>query len=230
LTPDSYIAIGLGYSEFLYSVGCDYLQKQQYQKAWGWFHEAAKSIYPRAEYQIGYMYDRGWGVKKDYKIAMEWYCKSARNGNSNAMCQIGYLYHKGQGVPRDYKMAMEWYSKSSENSHSQNNIGIIYKRGQGVPKDMFAAMKWYTKAAKQDNTMAQHNLAFNYEFISKVKNPQQAVNWYKRAADNGCVIAKIHLYLMKMRGHSPQEDHQDIGNWLISFEPFFFFHIIKRRQ
>ena len=49
-----------------------------------------------AQYNLGYLYEKGQGVAKDFAEAMKWYGKAADQGDARALGNIGYLYEKGR--------------------------------------------------------------------------------------------------------------------------------------
>ena len=55
-----------------------------------------------AQYNLGVMYDNGWGVLQDYAEAMKWYRLAADQGNETAQYNIGVSYHKGDAVLHKY--------------------------------------------------------------------------------------------------------------------------------
>lgn len=58
-----------------------------------------------AQYNLGFMYDKGQGVPQDYAEAVRWYQASAEQGDAPAQNSLGFMYSNGQGVPQDYVMA-----------------------------------------------------------------------------------------------------------------------------
>lgn len=110
----------------------------------------------RAQFELGYMYERGKGVPQDYKESLSWFHKSAEQGNASAQFYIGQRYDLGNGVPHDYAEAASWYRKSAEQGETlaQIYLGFLYESGDGVPADMTQAYKWYSLAAMSGNTIA----------------------------------------------------------------------------
>jgi uncharacterized protein len=103
-----------------------------------------------AWYNLGLMYEQGYGVNQDKAKAAFCYRKAADRGQVQAQCRLGFLYYQGQGVPRDLQQAAEWYKKAAEqgNSQAQAALGKMYLSGEGVPKDSSKAAYWYKKSLK----------------------------------------------------------------------------------
>jgi TPR repeat protein len=65
-----------------------------------------------ALYNLGLMYEQGYGVVQDKYRAALCYRKAAETGHVRAQYRLSYLYCHGQGVPRD--RATECYEKAAE--------------------------------------------------------------------------------------------------------------------
>jgi TPR repeat protein len=102
-----------------------------------------------AQYNLGIMYDNGYGVLQDHKEAVKWWRKAAEQGHSSAQFNLGNMYNKGQGVLRDYKEAVKWYRKAAKQGlpQAQYNLGNMHQKGQGVLQDKVMAVMYYSIAA-----------------------------------------------------------------------------------
>ena len=109
---------------------------------------------------LGWMYQRGLGVKQDYTRAMFWHLRAAEKGDSTAQNNIGWMYRNGLGVKQDFTTAIFWYRKAAnqKNASAQNNLGWMYSNGLGVKLDHTMAIFWYQKAAEQGLAAALVNL------------------------------------------------------------------------
>lgn len=106
-----------------------------------------------AQYNLGLMYEQGYGVIPDMREAAAWFEKSAENGEANAQYRLGFLYYQGQGVPRDLPRAAEWYKKAAEqgSTPAQTALGNMYLLGEGVPRDSSKAAYWQKKSLSLKN-------------------------------------------------------------------------------
>ena len=109
-------------SSSLLTVGCskeDNLQeleqckvnfsKQNYTEAFKYCKKSAEQGQEEAQFNLGYMYQYGQGVKQDYFKAVEWYQKAAELGDALAQYNLGYMYANGQGVRQNYTKAKEYF-------------------------------------------------------------------------------------------------------------------------
>ena len=161
-----------------------------------WFRIAADQGNARAAYNIGVLYERGWGVAQDYAEAMRWYRKAADHGDVRAQFNIGGLYHNGWGVARDETEATRWYRKAADQGDApgQLNVGTAYANGWGVARDDTEAMRWYRMAANQGNPGAQFNIGvFYHEGWGVAQDEGEAREWITKAATNGSEEARNWL-------------------------------------
>ena len=68
---------------------------------------------PRAQYDLGLMYDRGDGVPQNDAKARYWYERAAEQGEPRAQYNLGLMYLNGQGMSEDPVMAYYWISLSA---------------------------------------------------------------------------------------------------------------------
>ncbi len=78
----------------------------------------AKGGDDKAQYFLGFMYEKGEGVLKDSTKAAEWLQKSAEQGNAKAQYLLGIMHANGEGVPKDYSKAAGWYQKAAEQGNA----------------------------------------------------------------------------------------------------------------
>ena len=113
----------------------------------------------RAQYDLGFMHEKGQGVPKDDVEAAKWYRKAAEQGNAIAQVNLGFMYDKGQGVPKDDVEAAKRWRKAAEEgfARAQYNLGFMYDTGQGVPKDYIQAYMWFSIAASRFHESEREN-------------------------------------------------------------------------
>ena len=58
---------------------------QDYAKAREWFEKAAAAGNVGAMTNLGFLYEKGWGVPQDYVKARDWYEKAAAGGDAGGM-------------------------------------------------------------------------------------------------------------------------------------------------
>ena len=173
------------------------LNEQDYIFAFEEFTRLAdKEKDAEARYQLGRMYEQGFGVAKDEIKAMQIYQQAAQEGSASAALKIGNAYYTGKGMDKNYKEAFSWYQKAAEKDSypAQYNIGLMLEEGLGVKKDIIASFNAYKKSADQGYAPAQ--MALGRMYLKGIGTPQdfsQAIFWYKLAADQGNTEAQMEL-------------------------------------
>ena len=148
----------------------------------------------RAQFKLGFMYDRGNGVPQDYKEAVSWYLKAAEQGNAPAQFYLGQMYDIGKGVSQDYQEAASWYIKAAEQGEAlaQLYLGFLYDHGQGVPVDRVQAYKWYSLAAATGNEIAPQT-----KKTAEAKMTKKEIKEARALADKWLAQHKMKHSMMK---------------------------------
>jgi len=81
--------------------------------ALGWYLPAAKQGDVEAQYNLGYMYETGWGVSINEKEAARWYQEAATGGHDQAQLRLGMMYMVGAGVAQSKPKGVEWLRKAA---------------------------------------------------------------------------------------------------------------------
>jgi len=71
-----------------------------------------------AQYNIGWMYLNGYGLRINDSLALEWWKKASEQGHSDASFSIGMLYSLGEGeVLKDSDKAIDYYLIAADEGH-----------------------------------------------------------------------------------------------------------------
>ena len=110
-----------------------------------------------AQFNLGLMYQNGYGVPQDYKESVYWYRLAAEQGDADSQYNLGVMYERGYGVSKDDKEAVNWYRLSAEQglTDAQYNLGFMYNNGKGVPTDKVYAYMWFNIAAANGDKDAE---------------------------------------------------------------------------
>lgn len=153
---------------------------------------------PEAQHDLAAIYTAGrGGVTQNFEKAALWFREAADNKIANADYNLGVLYHQGLGVERDLDRALYWYREAAKLGHpeAQYNLGIAHIEGIGTQYDAPLAAAFFESAANQGITEAAYNLGLIYEngLIGGAPKTEDALLWYKIAADGGSTDAKAAL-------------------------------------
>lgn len=93
-----------------FNAGVAAYNRGDYAAASAEFMALAERGQAKAQFNLGFMYEKGLGAPADDGEAMKWYRKAAEQGHAGAQNNLGVMYETGKGVPQDYVEAYFWYS------------------------------------------------------------------------------------------------------------------------
>lgn len=165
-----------------------------------------------AQHDLAAIYTAGHaGVQQNYGRAIEWFTLAARSGVANARYNLGVLYHQGLGTKQDVTKAISYYNAAAFLGHPEAlyNLGIAALAGEGMPQSHAASIMYFTRAANLGLVEAAFNLGrMQEDIVSDATDKDAALNaqstddaifWYKLAADNGHDNAKAALNALASR-------------------------------
>lgn len=111
----------------------------------------------RAQYQLGDMYEFGYGVPKDPKEAISWFRKAADQGLGVAQARLGEIYFAGSEAVQNFKAARQWLQKASDQriAVAERRLGQMEEQGLGGPKNPIRAYALYEQAILDGDGYAQ---------------------------------------------------------------------------
>lgn len=202
---------GASYIPVSYAVMWDELFKEQL--------ESAESGDADAQYEVAIMYLNGRGVEQDFDATLLWLQRAAENGNeqaasklrrmegqrkkfaaalkraesgdSKAQYDVGMMYLKGRGVKLDAASSRKWLEKSAAQSHEKaiTRLAILLIKGEGGARDYKRARE-LLDSISDTSALAQYYLGELYASGRGVtQNYETAMNWYKKAGENGFSMA-----------------------------------------
>lgn len=167
--------------------------------------------YPKAQFQLGTMYELGEGVEANISKAIDWYQKAAKQSYLKADYALAVLYLEGKGFDKHYKLAEQWLKKAAlkGDRNAQFLLGQLYEFGFGeirgknkIRKNLTAAKAMYGLASGNDMPQAQYNLAQLYisGLLDESQHSEQQARYhelafklFKEAAKANVVDAKLAL-------------------------------------
>ena len=111
------------------------------------WHRLAERGDPRAQTNIGIMYQRGEGVPSHFVEAERWLTKAADQGFAPAQRKLAYRYFTERGfADKDYVKALHWYVILARHGDSMamQYLGLIHQNGgSGVSRNLVEAYAWH---------------------------------------------------------------------------------------
>ena len=215
-------------AERLFNKGVDYYigrngVKKDYAQAFTYFKQVADKGLASAQHNVGYFYDKGYGVKQNCVEAVKWYKLAAEQGWEESICGLAQIYQFGRpGVTINNDEAIKWYLKVVNLEKpdlrpemviaAYNNLGALYDN----KKDYAEALKWFRKAAERNSPDAQYNLGNMFGQGNGVtKDEIEAAKWYHRAAEQGHAGAQYNLGCIYRDGEGVKQDFAESNKWYL---------------
>lgn len=112
---------------------------------------------------------------------------------------------------------------------AQYRLGMCYANGDGVETNEAEALRWYHNAAEQGHEGAKGRLVdwYKLEEDRAVKWYRKAeVGWYRKVAEQGCVIAQFRLGMCYATGTGVEQNQEKAEEWFDKIkDPFDQFMI-----
>lgn len=147
----------------------------------------------------------------DAKQAFVWYEKAAKQGLAVAQTHLVECYVHGIGVSVDYAVAKQWCEKAV----AQNYSVAQYFMAEHFAKTPVEKYFLYFKAAEQGYAKAQNIVGRYVEegWAGVTKNAEIAVEWYRKAAEQGFSVAQYNLAVCLENGEGCREDSVEAVEW-----------------
>ena len=101
-----------------------------------------------AQYNIGWMYMNGYGLRVNDSLALEWWKEASEQGHSDASFSIGMLYSLGEGeVSKDTNEAIDYYLIAADEKH-EDAIAIL--KSMMLRNDKFARERLHSIISKRE--------------------------------------------------------------------------------
>ncbi|PHH92036.1 hypothetical protein CDD83_9227 [Cordyceps sp. RAO-2017] len=184
------------------------LGEKRYREGIKWMKlatEAADSQYNAAPYQLGCLYETGYGddVFQDLSYAAELFTQAAELGHPEANYRMGDAYEHGRlNCPKDPALSVHFYTGAAERGHAAAMMGLCawYMVGAApiLDKDEEEAYEWARRSAELGYVKAQYAVGYFTEFgIGCRRDMLEANVWYVKAADAGDERAKQRLAVIQ---------------------------------
>jgi TPR repeat protein len=170
--------------------------EEWFRKAFRGYHKAAEEGDAVSQFELGQLYESGYGTPKNGKESVRWYRKAAEQGIVQAQINLALIIENGKGVDR--AEAFEWMRKAAKqgDSSAQMILGGYYANGIGTTKDNLQAAAWYRRASLQGDRSAQSKLGEMYEKGQGVTQDYvEAYQWLQLSASASQGSPRFAQYL-----------------------------------
>jgi TPR repeat protein len=206
-----------------------------------WWRKAAEQGMANAQYNLGVCCANGHGVAKDNAEAVNWYRKAAEQNDTLAQYNLGFCYYKGVGVAKNAVQVYKWWLLAGAQGYEDAKEGMTMlehlltraqlAKGQKLAGDFNPpevpslddqpgeadgqALADLRARAATGNAQAQNELgeALYAGKRGVVKNPVEAVKWYRRAAEQNHAKAQCNLGVCYERGDGVAKYELEAYKW-----------------
>ncbi|KAF9011135.1 hypothetical protein BDQ17DRAFT_1345552 [Cyathus striatus] len=176
--------------------------------------EHATAEFPHALHELALLHERGIDnvLFVDYEYSTELLAQAAELGYAPSAYRLGECYEYGKmGCPQDAALSIHYYNIAAQQNHRDACFALTawYLVGSpGVlPQSDTEAFLWAQRAAEAGLVKAMYAVGYFYEVgIGTVANMQEAISYYKRAAEAGDKRAA-----QRLKGPQSQPMHQPGG-------------------
>lgn len=202
--------------------------KVNHGKAFALYFAASKQGHPASTYRVAVCCEMGAGVKKDAARAIQFYRKSAAAGDPLAMHKYALMLLYGHlGMKRNIKEGISWLKRAAavatvDCPHSLMDLARLFEKDSGCPTiiaDEGYALELYNRAAQLAHAPAQYRLGTCHEFglLDCKREPQTALKWYAKSADQGYAEAELALSHWYLTGTpaTALEDYDNLADYVV---------------
>ncbi len=132
--------------------------------------------------------------------------------------QQGMKYYWGRGVPRDLEKSFSLYFEAANRGDKQAQyiVGGMYFRGMGIERNFPKAFQYLHGAAMKGKSTPESQKLLGEFFLTGhivPQNYEEAVKWYKLAAENGNRDAQSELAFLYFTGKGVEQDFEKAFIW-----------------
>ncbi len=108
-----------GVVKAMVSLGILYAMDHHYDEALSWLNKAVAKDDSDAEYQLGWMAEKGMISHSSLSKAITYYQKSAERGNAKAMLALARIYHTGSKTVKNTQQSVEYYTRLADQNYPE---------------------------------------------------------------------------------------------------------------
>ena len=188
------------------------------KEVYGWILDLAKRGDDRARSFITDRFVNDGEANCDTDVLIEWIKERADRNDTALQLWLGHAYRDGNSnIEKNSEEAKKWYEKAADqgNKEAEQQILLIDMECDGIEKTGPSQMDDLKVLASEGHCIAQYALARLYESSQTGEiNKNEAVKWYKEAARNDSVEAKIRLGELLSAGEIQASNIEEKIIWL----------------
>ncbi len=196
--------------------GWQAFQRGDFAAARAAWQPLAKAGDAPAQFNLGVMFDEGWGMAVDHGRARGLWQEAAEQGHVRAQHNLALLHIAGDDGAQDFAQAVFWLKQAADQgfARSQYSLAKMYADGLGVARDDDAAFSLFLAAGEAGFARAQYNLGKMFrDGRGTEDDAAQSIAWFRRAAEQGYAKAQYRLAARYAGGHDVDADVLEALKW-----------------
>ncbi len=194
---------------------------QDYEAANFWFRRSAEKDHSGAQVLLAQNFESGSGVPVNRMVAAQWYLRAAELGDKIAQLRYGQLLRTGSGVEQDLQEALKWLRLAVEAGCAEAEIEIVECLIEMPVLNIEEVILFSRSAAEKGHARGQYLLGWAFETSAEGASGteqstkwDEAIKWYREAADQGLTDAQIRLGKLYADGKIVAKDQVEAEKWL----------------
>lgn len=186
-----------------------YLGQKRMNKAIEWYERASEHGNYKAMINLGVMYRDGDGIIQNYDKAFELFSKACvLSEHPRSLFNLAELYLYGHGTDIDEDKSIDLLEKSAKQDYVP---AISLLASYYMYKENYeSSYKYCLIGANMGDATCQYNLACLYDKGKGVSaNRTEAAGWYKKAAANGHIAARVNYAFALYNGNGVKQNYQE---------------------
>ena len=183
------------------------------------FKAAADAGHIRAQNQLGYMAQGGFGRPINLSEANIYFKAAADSGDPYGMLSYGRNLVQGRGVEKDVAGGTKLLTTAVELGHTyaMNELGSMYFYGSGVKANPARGVRFWEAGLARDDIYSMRNLAIAaLQGQGLPKDPAKALELFKKASAGGHPNAPTDIGAMYFNGNGVPKDVSTAATWYLT--------------
>ena len=136
----------------------------------------------------------------------------ADSSNAEAQYWLGRIYDAGRLLPKDAEKSVHWYQKSAEQGYAPAEYVVCMNRANHDENEVDRCM-WRAAENGVSGVQFWFGVAFEEHLWFGVTDEQEALKWFKRAAEGGDPDAEVELGDHYQDGDGVEQDYALAAEW-----------------
>ena len=136
----------------------------------------------------------------------------ADSGNAEAQYWLGRIYDDGRLLPKDAEKSLHWYQKSAEQGYAPAEY---FRCLMQANREELESERCMRRAAEKGVPEAQFWIGVGYDQNQwfGITDKQEALKWFKQAAEHGYVDAEVELGRCYEDGDGVEQNYTLAADW-----------------